>query len=136
MTGSNRMWRIHRWNVNGERLWDVSHSCRCVSGGSFSCKIEAWWVCCVILTINAVENGEYSGHRGGGHKAGGNGCTALLPCNPFLHQSDISLLLFDGAALRTQRGFEDVMQLDLICNLIFCVEHVEVMHFCHHAGVV
>ena len=90
----------------------------------------------MILTINAVENGEYLGHCGGGHKVSGNGCTTLLPCNPFLHQSDISLLLFNGAALGTQRGFEDVMQLDLICNSILCVKHAEAMHFCRHAGVV
>ena len=90
----------------------------------------------MILTINTVEDGEYLRHRGGGHEAGGNGCTALLPCNSFLHQSDVPLLLFDGAALRTQRGFEDVMQFDLVCNSIFCVEHAEAMHFCCYARVV
>ena len=112
VTGSNWMRRIHRWNVDGEHLWDVSCSHQCMGGGSSPHEIEAWWVCCVILTINAMENGEYARHCGSGYKAGGNGCTALLPCDPFLHQSDVPLLLFDGVALRTQRGFEDMMQLD------------------------
>ena len=90
----------------------------------------------MILTIDAVKDREYVRHRGGGYKAGGNSCTALLPCDPFLHQSDVLLLLFNGATLRTQRGLEDVMQLNLVCNSVLCVEHAETMHFCCHAGVI
>ena len=63
----------------------------------------------MILTIDTMEDGEYTRHSGGSYEAGRNGHAALLPCNPFLHQSDISLLLFGGTALRTERGFKDVV---------------------------
>ena len=90
----------------------------------------------MILAINAMDNGEYVRHCGGGYEAGGDGGAVLLPCDPFLHQPDVSFLLFDSVVLRAQRGFEGVMQLNLIHNTIFCIKHVEVVNFCRHAGVV
>ena len=81
----------------------------------------------MILAVDAMEDGEYSRHHGGSYEAGGNGRAAFLPCDLFLHQPNVSLLLLDGAALRTQRGFEDV---------ILRIEHAETMHFRCYAGVI
>ena len=90
----------------------------------------------MILTIDAMEDGEDSGHCGGSYKVSRNSCTALLPCDAFLHQPDVSFLLFDGAMLRAQGGFEDMVQLDLIRHAILHIEHVEMMYLRHHTRVV
>ena len=84
-------------------------------GGGLSLReIEPRRVRHVILAIDAMEYREYMRHCSGSYKAGGDGHTAFLPCDSFLHQSDILLLLFGGMALRAQGGFEDMVQLDLI----------------------
>ena len=77
----------------------------------------------MIFTVDAVEDGEYMGHCSGSYEVGGDGRAVFLPCDPFLHQSDVSLLLFGGAALRTQGGFEDVVQLcyDSLHFLLSCL---------------
>ena len=92
-----------------------------MSGGLPLRKVEARRVRCVILTVNPVKDGDYPRHRCGCHEASRDGRTPLLSCDPFLHQPNISLLLFDSATLRTQGGFENVMQLDLICDMVFRV---------------
>ena len=61
---------------------------------------------------------------------------ALLSCDSFLHKPDISLLLFDGVALRPQRGLENVMQLNLIGDTIFSIEDAEAMNFCRDAWII
>ena len=80
-----------------------------MGGGPPASKVEPRGICRVILAVNTVKDGEYVGHCGSGYEAGGNGCAALLPRNLLFHQPDISLLLFDGAALGSQRGLEDMM---------------------------
>ena len=109
MTGSNWTRGIHRWNINGECLWDVSCSYQGVGGGLSPRKIEARGIRRMILAINAVKNGEYPRHSGGSYQTGGDGGSAFLSGDPLLHQPDVLLLLLDSAALRTQRGLENMM---------------------------
>ena len=61
---------------------------------------------------------------------------AFLSRNSLLHQPDISFLLFDGAALRPQRGLKDMMQLDLIGDAIFGIEQAKAMYLCRHTQIV
>ena len=72
-------------------------------------KIESRGVYPAVLTVDAMKDGEYMRHGGGSYEAGGDSGVALLLCNLFLHQPDVSFLLFDGTALGSQRGLEDVM---------------------------
>ena len=100
MAGSDRTWRVYRRHIYGESLGNISCACQCMGGGLSLCEVESRRVRHVILTVDAMEDWEYAGHCGGGHEMGGNGSTVLLPCDPFLHQPDISLLLFGDATLR------------------------------------
>ena len=79
MVGSNRMRRIHRRHVYGERLGNIPCLCHHVSGGSSPCEVEPQWVHGVILSVDAMEDWEYARHGGSGYKTGRNGGTALLP---------------------------------------------------------
>ena len=99
MVGSNRMQWVCRWHVYGEHLGNIPCACQRVSGGSSPCEVEPRGIRCVILPVDAVEDREYMRHGGGGYKMGGDGRAALLPCDPLLHQSDVSLLLLSGAVL-------------------------------------
>ena len=60
----------------------------------------------------------------------------FLSCDPFFHEPDIPLLLFDGAALRPQQGLKDMVQLDLIGNMILGIEAAKAMNFCSNAWVI
>ena len=60
-------------------------------------------------------------HRSSGYETSADGSTAFLSSDPFFHESGISLLLFDGAMLRAEGGFEDMVQLNLIGNAIFYI---------------
>jgi hypothetical protein len=83
----------------------------------------------VILTVNAVIDGDNARHRSGGYESSGNGGAMLLSGDPFLHQPDVALLLFVSAALGAQGGLQDVMQLNLISNTILHIEHAEAVYF-------
>ena len=79
VTRSNRMWRIYGWHVYGECLRNIPCMCQRMSGGLSSCEVEPWGIHCVVLSVDAVKDGEYTRHGGGGYETGGDGSAALLP---------------------------------------------------------
>ena len=99
-------------------------------------EIKSWGVYPAVLTVDPMKDREYVRHHSSGYEAGGDSRTVFLSRNPLFHEPDVSFLLFDGAALRPQRGLEDMMQLDLIGDTILRVEHTEAMYFCRHAWVI
>ena len=63
----------------------------------------------MILTIDAVIDWDDTQHRSGGYESSGDGGATFLPGDPLLHQPDVALLLFIGAALGAQGSFQHVM---------------------------
>ena len=136
MARSNWTWQVCGRHVYQEYLWDIPCSCQRVSGRLSTGKIESRGVHPAVLTIDAMEDGDYARHRSSSYEAGQHSGMALLSCDSFFHQPDISLLLLDGAALRPQRSLKNVVQLDLVGYTIFGVENTEAVNFCCDTWVI
>ena len=90
----------------------------------------------MILTIDTVIDGEDTRHRSSGYESSGDSGATLLSGDSLLHQSNVAFLLLIGTTLGAEGGFQDMMQLDLIGNAIFCIKHMEAMYLHRYTRVV
>ena len=75
-------------------------------------------------------------HGGSGHEVSADGSMTLLSCYLFFHQVCVSFLLFYGAVLGTQWGFENVVEFSYGHGAIFWIKEVKVMDLSCYAGIV